>query len=85
MVFRRYALTVVFSVFLTIRILAALAMRTDSILYAALTQWQGKVLSPVVCYPPLTDENRLMLYPTLYAVIPSIMADASQCSDYLTP
>jgi hypothetical protein len=73
-------------VFLVFRLLDALNTRTDAVLYEALLQQEGLQTPTLVCYPEITEENRLAFYPTLYAVIPSVMTLAGEpCGVYLTP
>lgn len=83
---RRRALVVLLTAYMTARVLAALSMHSEAALYAALDRRADEHLPAVVCFPAQLPADDLSYYPTLYAVIPSIMARASDpCDMSLTP
>lgn len=83
---RRRALVILMAAYLTARVPVILSLRTDAALYTALDRRAGESYPGVVCFPASLPADDFSYYPTLYAVIPSIMAKAGDpCAMHLTP
>ncbi len=83
---RPRAIGILLTVYVTLRVFAALSLHTETELYAALDRRAGEHLPAVVCFPATLPADDLSYYPTLYAVIPSIMTKAGDpCAMSLTP
>jgi hypothetical protein len=69
---RRTALLILIAAHLTLSMVSALTPRTDSRLLAALARYP-QPLPARVCAPSHPETGDVEYYPTLYAVIPSMM------------
>ena len=84
--FRRDVLTIILTVYIGVRILLTLATQPDILQAQTSARYAGQQLPPVVCAPDTFTDGTLELYPTLYAVIPSMLVAADQpCTLHLTP
>ena len=70
---RRDLLTILMAVYVSTRLLSAFTAQTDSRLLAAIERYAPQPLPAVVCAPVYPESGAIEYYPTLYAVIPSMM------------
>lgn len=84
--FRRDVLTIIMVVYIAVRVLMTVATRPDILQAQTSAHYAGQQLPATVCIPDGYTEDTPAYYPTLYAVIPSMMVAADQpCELHLTP
>lgn len=84
--FRRDLLTIIIVTYVVVRALLTLAALPDRLQAEMAAHYGSQSLPATVCIPDGYDEETLAYYPTLYAVIPSMLVSAGQpCDMRLTP
>lgn len=84
--FRRDVLTIIIVVYISLRLLMTIATRPDIFQAQTSARYDSQPLPAIVCLPDGYNEDTPVYYPTLYAVIPSMMVAADYpCDMHLTP